>query len=835
MKKWFERVLVAALCAAVGWFYVWTVRSSGDPWKFGLEQRDYYNLLIDGWLDGQLHLKVDVPEALLKIKDPYDPTQRPPGLALHDASFFGGKYYLYFGAAPVVALMLPFRLWTGIDLPLAVAVLVFVYGGFLVSVALFLDLRRRYFPGAGLAVVAPGVLALGLAGLGPVLLRRPHMWELPIGAGSCFALLALLCVWRSLHPARPALVRALRSRPGDPEGQGSIGPGDLRSRAWWFAGAGWCLGLAIASRPTYLIAGPMLAVPLVIWWRGERRLPWTPLLAALVPLLLVGSAMAWHNHARFGNPLQFGQAYQFSLDYESKMAHFRPTHAPFNVWRYFFSVAEWSPAFPFIRPANLPTKPPGFGGHDDVYGLFTNLPFACLALAAPLALWRRDRRDRRALVAWLGVTVVLFAALAGTLVLFFGSLARYQSDFAPSLMLLAAVGWLAAHRWLGALFPRVGSAALLTLGLPLVLFSGAFAVLYSLQLDGLFIERNADGWREVARRFNRPAAWWSEVRGAAQGPLEIRVGIEPAPAGTRALLAEFGRAPVAERLWLVHAADQRVVVEVESSRGRRAGTAPLAFRAGEIHTLRVESGALLPAAEQPVWSGLTAAGTTAALRRLRLCWDGAEVLGLSPWYSGAEAGDGIRLGAAEILPAGVRVIGFVRDAGSLNRLRAEAAVAGDEAARRFSSRGEVELRLSMPAAPSVGAREPLLVTGRPERGDIIGIEYGTGGAARFFLDHWGSPGRFSPPVNLPAGRPVVLRIIVPSLRAPSPWWRPRHVAQGDLRVEVDGHEVWREPAEFYVVDPVEVAAGVNPIGGTSSGPAFRGEILSVTWGRRPRP
>ncbi|MFM9081720.1 MAG: hypothetical protein ACKOTE_16605, partial [Opitutaceae bacterium] len=141
MKPWRERVLVAALCAAVGWFYVWTVRSSGDPWKFGLEQRDYYNLLIDGWLDGQLHLKVEVPEALLKIKDPYDPTQRPPGLALHDASFFEGKYYLYFGAAPVVTLMLPFRLWSGNDLPLAGAVLSFVYGGFLVAGALFLDVR----------------------------------------------------------------------------------------------------------------------------------------------------------------------------------------------------------------------------------------------------------------------------------------------------------------------------------------------------------------------------------------------------------------------------------------------------------------------------------------------------------------------------------------------------------------------------------------------------------------------------------------------------------------------------------------------------------------------
>ena len=34
--------------------------------------------------------------------------------------------------------------------------------------------------------------------------------------------------------------------------------------------------------------------------------------------------------------------------------------------------------------------------------------------------------------------------------------------------------------------------------------------------------------------------------------------------------------------------------------------------------------------------------------------------------------------------------------------------------------------------------------------------------------------------------------------------------------------------------PVEVAAGVNPIGGTACGPAFTGELLAVTWGQRPR-
>ena len=39
MKR-FERWLVVAGCAAVGWFYFWTVDSNGEAWNFGEEQRD---------------------------------------------------------------------------------------------------------------------------------------------------------------------------------------------------------------------------------------------------------------------------------------------------------------------------------------------------------------------------------------------------------------------------------------------------------------------------------------------------------------------------------------------------------------------------------------------------------------------------------------------------------------------------------------------------------------------------------------------------------------------------------------------------------------------------
>ncbi|MSU51655.1 MAG: hypothetical protein EXS37_21620 [Opitutus sp.] len=686
MIRRFEWILVVALCAAVGWFHVWTARSSGDRWKFGSEQKDYYNLLIDGYLDGQLNMKVEVPEALLRLKDPYDPSVRPPGLGLHDASFYKGKYYVYFGVAPVVSLMLPFRLITGADLPQSVATLVFVFSGFLASVAIWLSVRRRYFPKTGTLVALSFVPVLGLAGLGPVLLRRPHVWELPIGAGYCFAMLTLYCVWRSLHAER---------------GGGGVSP--AKARAAWLAGAGLFLGLAIASRPTYLVAGPLLAVPLWWWWRAERRFPWRAALSAAVPLAVIGGAMAWHNYARFDDPLQFGQAYQFSLDYESKMAHFRAGHVPFNVWRYFFSAAQWSPYFPFISPAELPPKPAGFGGHDDVYGVVRNMPIAWLVLALPLALWRRDKPERGALGAWLATAAVLFVAMAGILVCFFGSLARYQSDFTPTLILLAGVGALAVERWLGATCGTGLRGLARTLWLAAAGVSAGFALLFSLQLDGLFGERNPRQAREVAETLNQIPAWWERMRGVRHGAAELTVRLRSEATGQHDLLT-IGDPPQVDRVFVRHLDPERVILGFAHGGAPDVLSRPMQLDFGRDHALRVTLGSLFPPATHPWFKGLTADEVDLLARQVRIELDGETVIDERRRF---ERGTGkLRAGGG----AAVAVSG-------LRRVEAGAAGRAEKVAAGF-----VRLRLSFPERPPT-PREPLLAVGDAASGTVIFVHY----------------------------------------------------------------------------------------------------------------
>ncbi|MEO6244575.1 MAG: hypothetical protein ABIQ12_03990 [Opitutaceae bacterium] len=785
-----ERVAVFSLCMAIGWFYLWTVRSTGEPWDFGHEQRDYYNRLIDGYLVGQLHMKTAVPEALLKLENPYDPAQRPPGVGLHDASLYRGKYYVYFGAAPMVLLMLPFRVITGMDMPLAVAVLVFVYLGFLASTVVFLAIRRRYFPTAGLGVVLWGVLALGLASATPGLLRRPEMWELPIAGGYCFAMLALGALWQSLHAAR--------------------------GRARWWASAGLCLGLAIASRPTYLFAGGLLAAPLVWWWWQARRVPWRLLLAATLPLAAIGAAMAWHNWARFGDPLQFGQAYQLSFDYESKLPHFATRYVPFTFYAHFFGPAEWTRYFPFISRGDLGVAPEGFTVHrGDIYGLLTHFPIMWLALLAPLALWRRNADERGPLGAWLTAAALLFAGTGGVMLLFFSALARYQVEFVPAFLLLAGVGLLALDRglslaarglWRRWIMMAVGAVAVA---------SAAFGVVFSLQFDGLLAHHNPRLAHRLAQLFNRAPALVERMLGVNYGPIELRVRVPVgAPKGDE-VIARIGRRSQEDRVILRNTGDGRVQFGLAPADAPERFGRPLVLTADAVHRVSVSLASLFPPATHPFFAGRTPAEIRAMLRRAEIAVDGEVVLREHLRLERASFGE-VRVG---------RVESWSRVANPFPA--AVSALRADFRGNDLTGPGDtLRLRVVLPVSRPAG-REPLVVTGRSGAGDLLMIEYLGGDEVRFSLDHWGSPLAVSPTVRLASDRSHEFEISFASLAAVEDATLMEAEQPGGMRLTVDGVKLWDEKMYFFTAEAAEVWIGRNTIGGTGCAPEFTGEVQSA--------
>lgn len=415
-RLWLAFVLSACAAALVVWFFQWTVRSSGGFNPPGEE--DYYNFLVRGWRSGYLHMSKEPAPQMLALSDPYDPAQNGP-YRLADASYFNGRNYLYFGAAPAALVMLPYGLLTGKELGTTTTIFAFAVIGFRVAAVHWLSIRQRFFPDSAPWVAPLGVLVLGFGTHVLALQRRPLVWELPIVTAYAFTMLGLLCLFHL-----------------------TIRPGRLIGLS-----AGLCFGLAIAARPTYAFATvAMLPVILMVWRIAKRRLAILGFLFG--GLFLCIGAILGHNYARFGEPFEFGQNYQLTSIYESKAEHFRARYIPHNLKIYYFQQPGWTEVFPFISGTAKRDGPRGYLGewNEPVCGIALTLPFLWLALVLPFATKDRERGEASEVRSIIGAVGLCFLGMSSVTLAYFLATPRYMADFTPTLALLAAVGALVVER-----------------------------------------------------------------------------------------------------------------------------------------------------------------------------------------------------------------------------------------------------------------------------------------------------------------------------------------------------------------------------------------------------
>jgi tetratricopeptide (TPR) repeat protein len=422
-SRWTQCGILGAVCVLVIGVYAYAAYSGfmAMPNKQAADAR--YNQLVEGFRAGQLNLKVDVPVGLAQLANPYDPTANAPYRAvkygLYDLSYYKGKVYLYFGVTPALLLFWPFVALTGHYLYDGQAVVIFCALGFLGSVGILCALRRRYFPDVSIWVFAAGALALGLATCVPTVLPRSSVNEVAIGCAYMLTMLALGAIYCALHQSD--------------------------RRRLWLVAAGVAYGLAVGARPTLLFGAIILLVPVVQAWR-ERRPVWPLLMAATIPITLIGLGLMLYNTLRFDNPFEFGWRYQLTVDSQLVAQFFHIRYLWFSFRVYFLEPLRWGTHFPFVHEAIVPHLPAGYARVDAAYGILTSVPLVWLALAAPLA-WRNRSGEAASILRWFGIIVaLLFGICVLTTGLFNSAIGRYEVDFLPALLLLAVGGILGLER-----------------------------------------------------------------------------------------------------------------------------------------------------------------------------------------------------------------------------------------------------------------------------------------------------------------------------------------------------------------------------------------------------
>ncbi len=584
-RGWWGPLLVLSACAVVVGIYSWTVGPAESQLNQGLAKDEYYNLLVDGFRAGQLAMKLEPEPGLVRLANPYDPHENEP-YRVHDASYFRGRYYLYFGVTPALLLFLPYVLMTGDYLWQYQAVWFFCVASFLTETWLLWALQRKYLPKVGSGTLALGIIGLGLANGMQPLLRRPDVWEVPIACGSWLLMLALAAVWQAWH--------------------------EPQRRVAWLAAASLIFGLAVGARPTLLFAAAAgLAISFGVFWRAAPPgRGGVLLLAAALPLGLIGAGLALYNHARFGNILEFGQRYQLAGVEVAKQRLFGWGFVWMNFRLYFLEAVNWQRYFPFVRGITLPPLPPGYLGAEEPYGVLVNVPLVGLVAGLLLAMRDRAKPPASSLGAWSLLLAAVAAACVLPLLAFNGVCLRYTVDFLPVLILLAVAGVFAmeqawAHR-------RVWRWAGRAVWGGLLVFSATFNFLLACEYKSLLRRRAPSAYRQIAHTLDTPVAWLERLCAAPHGPLELRVVLPPFSGRRTEPLLLTGEGSFVDCIWIEYMDGNHIRVgHAHTDEGGLVGDL-VAVDYDREHLLVLQIGSLWPPRAHPFFDGMSEAEVLAA-------------------------------------------------------------------------------------------------------------------------------------------------------------------------------------------------------------------------------
>lgn len=414
--------LTACLLSLTVFLFIFSSGKLGE-WPDGTK---YYHLLAIAFRQGQVHLPVEPTPELLASPFPYDYSKRGDIPLLWDASFHEGKYYLYWGAAPALAVILVEAITRSMlkDPPL---VLGFTMVTALFSILLVSAIWKRFrniLPGW---IMAGGIFATAVNIPLVWQLTRPGVYEAAIVSGQAFLMAGIYL--------------------------GFCGLAVKRVSGWKLFLSGLAFALAAGSRVNLAVSIFILSLAVCVFLLRQSAKTIQEriknILIYLAPLAAGAALIAWYNLARFGSPFEFGHRYQltgpalpgdysrvFSLDYILP-----------NLYTYLFRPPELQLSFPFITiPWINEFKWPFFIKLPvDYYypeaaaGLLLIVPVVLVALlSAAWFVWLRLNGtaapkqplngDYRAVTAiWIVFGAVIFAQLAVLLVYIAASL-RYLAD-----------------------------------------------------------------------------------------------------------------------------------------------------------------------------------------------------------------------------------------------------------------------------------------------------------------------------------------------------------------------------------------------------------------------
>lgn len=311
------------------------------PFNFDPKYYDPYEQQFDALMKGQLHLDVEPSKGLLELDNPYDYASREGVDYLWDRAYFEGRYYSYFGMAPIFTVYYPFYLVTG-RLPSDSTVSAI----FAVMTALFFSLAAvkwasMYTKKLPLPMLFLGtVSALFSSQVFLVMRGRSKFYYIATIAGMAFLTLFL---WLILCGISGTV--GFASKEGEPK---------RGARLTLYALAGVAYGLLFMSRVNMALLAAFIVLPM-LWFRiirdGKSFRKIKDILLELIalgsPVVLFVAAQLVMNYVRFDSFFEFGTTYQLTVS-DVSLNKLRLSDLPAAILHYFLQPLSYSSDFPMV-------------------------------------------------------------------------------------------------------------------------------------------------------------------------------------------------------------------------------------------------------------------------------------------------------------------------------------------------------------------------------------------------------------------------------------------------------------------------------------------------------
>lgn len=421
-RLWMTEVTIVAMTLAI---LIAMVKAPGGGIKgfFMSDGGDQMTMqLVDSFENGRLYIDEEVPKELLELDNPYYSDGREGIIYEWDHLLYKGKYYSYYGIAPVILLYMPFHMITGSYMTQNAAVLIFTLIGLIFLSMTYHIIIRRFFSHIPFGCAAAGHLVMVISCGIWFSVCQPQFYQAAISAG--FAAItagAYFLVSSGVFGSRKLSL-----------------PRTALSSLFF--------GIAAMSRPTlavYAISAYIIyamnikKADYISADKNDKKRRIKYALCGALPLATLGFGQMAYNYARFGSPLDFGIQYSLTInDF---------THSEFHINFMLLGLFYYLIAPPLLR-SYYPYITNDFS-QFDINGyyyrcpetaaglLFMAIPTIGYLLTGKALRKLPDRRTRLTALAAVGIPFVLMPFIIICSIWESGYAVRYMADFSWEILM----------------------------------------------------------------------------------------------------------------------------------------------------------------------------------------------------------------------------------------------------------------------------------------------------------------------------------------------------------------------------------------------------------------